>query len=138
MRQRILTVLAALAVIIGMQFAAPSPAHAGYNDCITPNLVCLWEGTGGNGNQWSWYANPGTCVTMESFLRNKMESFYNSLNNGKHVQFYDLPNCTGAELKRNGGGIGGTFGPFPVGTQDSFCGVCNHRNRVDSIWFNNG
>ena len=125
--------LLAVAAIVA---PTPVPAAASYSNCIINDLVCLYDGTGGNGAIIEAIGqNPGTCYTLPVEDRNRVESFYNSFNDSHHVQFYDLPNCTGTELRR---AYSNALGPHAAGVMDSFSSSFGHRNRVDSMWRNSG
>lgn len=137
-RSGLVALLLAAGIVVGVQSSAQALS---YNECPL-GLVCVWDRlNGGNNLIAAFFSSPGTCYNLATFDRNKAQSFYNHLNNGKHVQFYDDPNCTGPLLRRE---ANASQGPHAAGTKDSFCwnnngcGGLYSVRRLDSIWFNNG
>lgn len=135
--------LIVLAMAAGIGVAVAAPAQASYGECNS-GYVCVWYNINGGGTRVELFNNPGTCVTfLGQVWDNQIDSFRNSLWQGRHVQFYDGNNCNGQLLWRDSVWMNG--GPFAVGVQDNFeynaprgGPLTNHRNKASSAWFNNG
>lgn len=140
------TKIAAFVAVLVASFGLATPAHAatGYDRCEEWGWVCIFTGLDGGGTMYILRGVAGQCINMVGGGVNSADSFFNKRagNTSHHVQFYDQFNCTGQEL-----GIKPwtTLGPFPSGTKANFTlynlGACctrNHRNKLNSVWFNNG
>lgn len=144
--RRLAVVFTALGVLLGVGAVAASPAFAAYDGC-TFGYVCMYSGNGGTGTRHSYAGVSGFCTNIGD-VPNTANSFYNRRDNGKHVQFYDGPDCNGAVLCKDGGFFmcpGSLSDPHAAGTHATFidrpvrAGVeINHKNKASSIWFNNG
>lgn len=146
MKRRILVVFTALGLLLGVGATA---AQASYSDCTDgAELVCMWTSTGGDGTRYSVAGVSGFCSNITAG-DNTADSFMNN-RSSKHVQFYQLSNCQGYVLCRQGsnGWIncpGSLDNPLPAGTTGDFLrtnapggGEINHRNKASSVFFNTG
>lgn len=141
-------------MLVGIVAALAStavPAQASYSDCTDGiELVCIWTSTGGDGTRYSLHGVSGFCTNITAG-DNTADSFMNN-RSSKHVQFYQLPDCQGYVLCRQGsnGWIncpGSLDNPFPAGLTGDFLrtsapggggGETNHRNKASSVFFNTG
>jgi hypothetical protein len=136
MRKRIVVFAVTLLAMLGL---AASPAHASYADCDW-GTVCLWTGTDGTGTIYRLRGVAGQCINMVGGGVNSADSYANRRegNISHHVQFYDDFGCTGILLQV----AHFDGGPIPSGAEGNFTvfrtSRGTHRNRVNSVWFNNG
>ena len=145
MGKRFAIVLTTLGVLLGGGAVAAAPAHAAYDGCDF-GYVCIYTATGGTGTHYAIHVVSGFCTNI-TVGDNTADSFYNHRDN-RHVQFYQLPDCQGYVLCRDGALIncpGSLDDPFPAGAFGNFIdqrGVGtnrkNHRNRASSIFGNTG
>lgn len=148
MIKRLAVILATFGVLLGV---AATPAQASYSDCTDGiDLVCIWTSTGGDGTKYSFHGVSGFCTNITAG-DNTADSFLNN-RSSKHVQFYQLPDCQGYVLCRQGsnGWIncpGSLDDPIAAGVSGNFLltdapggggGQLNHRNKASSIFFNTG
>lgn len=132
-------VTAFLAVVLAFLGLAATPAQAAYSECDW-GTVCVWTGTDGGGTIYRLRGVAGQCINMVGGGVNSVESYANRRegNVSHHVQFYDDFNCTGILLHVaywHGG-------PIPSGAEGNFAvfrtSRGSHRDRLNSVWFNNG
>ena len=96
MRKRVLSLLAGLALALGIIVAVQAPAQANFSDC--PNgLVCAWTGAGATGSMAtiSYSGFHGQCWNSVTFARH---SVYNRLGSGKYAFIYTSFGCVGNNL----------------------------------------
>jgi hypothetical protein len=135
-RKRATVLAVALLAILGL---VTSPAHAAYSSCDW-GQVCLWTGLDGTGTIYRLRGVAGQCINMVGGGVNSADSYANRRegNVSHHVQFYDDFGCGGTLLKvvDYGGG------PIPSGAEGNVAALRttrgSHRDRVNSVWFNNG
>ena len=142
MSRRVTGTLAALLVGLGLTVAVQSPAQAltGYDRCEGWGLVCVFTEVNGGGTIYRLVGTPGQCIDMVGGGVNSADSYANRRagNISHHIQFYDNFGCSGTLLKvaYYGGG------PIPSGAEGNFAvfrtSRGTHRDRVNSVWFNNG
>ena len=136
--KRIMTAMAIVLALVGVQLMTQSPALANYDNCPT-GLVCLYDGPDGTGTLLfhEWHS-PGTCWNLASSVNDRADSFYVRLGGGKHAQFYWDANCAGHRLHD----VNLSSGPFANRASESFIysNTRGHwdRNRATSVFYNAG
>jgi hypothetical protein len=140
MKQLIARLLVPLLGLVGIVILTPAAAQASYSDSF-PGYVYLWDDPNGAGQPaLAVFRSPGLCYNVPTFFNDRADSFKNYLSNGHHVQFYRDRDCTGGALHQTNNNR--SSGPFPSSppTQDNFISArgINDRNKLTSIFFNNG
>jgi hypothetical protein len=125
-------------IVSGLIAVAATPAKASYSQCIS-GYVCGWTQYDGGGEYVlnpPIYRSPGTCYNLLASDNDKINSIYNHLTNGHGIQGYNDRNCTGGRIFTSCCGDN----PIPAGraTNVQAGPVIDSRNRLSSIWFNNG
>lgn len=94
MKQKILTLLIIVGIIVAIQ--APAQAHGGAwsSWCIGPDKICVAIHENGTGNYEYWNGPINICVPILSFMGNDViTSIDNHFN--RRVTFWHNGNCTG-------------------------------------------
>jgi hypothetical protein len=132
-----------VALLTTFQLIFVKAANASWSQCWIGH-VCIWDINSGSGTLlYSAHAQPpGTCQNIPSSAEDRANSFYNHMNNGRHVQFYGGDNCSGHALHKNDGS-GGSLDPYYDGETGTFIDTgtspCHcDSNRASSIFFNTG
>lgn len=128
----------ASSVFFNTGFAGPLLLVQSYTQC-TSGYVCGWTQYNGAGEYVlnpPIYRSPGTCYNLPSSDDNRINSIYNHLGNGHHVQGYVDRNCTGTHIFTDCCGSS----PVPAGAQTNVQAgpVIDSRNKMSSIFFNTG
>jgi len=133
MHDKIMRVLAVLALAIAAIGFTATPAQASAADCPTGGYVCFWVDRNYSGNMYKWSysqvrAASGHCVVFSSGIDNKTSSILSTMSSiGGPMTFFDLAgggsnigktgNFSDNDLAVSGGG-------FANGWNDRITSIC--------------
>lgn len=101
MRNRILAVLAALALALTGMLAVAAPAHASPNwpGCLNYNRVCFFTNINGGGSLLISQNTSGACINVYGGFQDNISSIDNAWNDADiRAYVYRDGNCQGSEM----------------------------------------
>jgi hypothetical protein len=97
-RTRIASIIAALALAMGITFVAASPAHAAWEGCPTGARVCTYINANG-GTPVYYYTGPiGTCIDIGYPYDEEISSVWNRFTFHKVYFYMWSDSCTGLSV----------------------------------------
>jgi len=129
-RQKIKTVLAVLALVVGVgvvSLASAEPAFAAYENCTDTGKVCTYWDINGGGAMYYYTGPYHACINIGAPWNDNISSVQNKI--GVKVRFYQNAGCGGAKDQ---------VGPYCNCTSDHLNTITWPLNDAfSSLWIGN-